>query len=410
MSLSRTSFLALLLASAACAGPDADFKDDASTAPFAEESGKADSAARPIEKGTMLVGRYAEGTFSATEGWLAQTITLTKGDVDLFASGTEKDGGTPQDTILYVYGPRRANGTYPSRAIAFNDDEDPGFSVFSAIRLNVPVDGDYRVVVSTYGNWRTYPRNTARGTWRVIAKCPRAASALACGPTVQAEGGSCWSDAECNGGLRCSGEVTCPPGAQCIWAKAGTCVLDDAWLTYAPKQCGSNPWQQNPVNGDSYLEGELGQVADYFTSKNIKLLDLGFMGPAEPRVHCLACSCARGDTLLVHATATDAARLVKEYQFTRVADRAFLATAPRQCGSNPWAPDSDRAVELQNVVEWAASQGATLDILGFISHAEQRFQCAACSCARGDLLVVRTADDEGNGLLRSLNLGDLWLP
>ena len=29
MSLSRTSFLALLLASAACAGPYADFKDDA---------------------------------------------------------------------------------------------------------------------------------------------------------------------------------------------------------------------------------------------------------------------------------------------------------------------------------------------------------------------------------------------
>jgi hypothetical protein len=185
-------------------------------------------------------------------------------------------------------------------------------------------------------------------------------------------------------------------------------VAEYAWLTYAPKQCGTNPWQQDPQDnegGSALAEGELRQVASYFFSKGITIDQLGLLTPAEPRFVCLSCSCARGDTLLVQAKAGDAARLVAEFGFTRVADKTLAAIAPVQCGGNPWQQQGAAdATELENVVTWATGAGATLTSVGFVYRTELRFHCLACSCSRGDLLVT------GGEGLAPLGFVDLYRP
>ncbi len=410
----RVSFASLVLATAC--GATEDLKEDAAEAPFAAEAlgaegaeGKADSAARPIDRGVLKVGRSGEGEFTAREGWFSYELALTSGQVDVMAWGEQADGST-QDTIVYVFGPQRDNGNFPSRALAFNDDEAQG-TYSSRVTASIPRDGVYRVVVSTYDNWRRFPRNVSRGTFGVIVKCPRAAGAESCGPAALFEGGACWNDIDCVNGLRCQDEIVCPPNVVCIWARAGQCVVDDAWLTYAPKQCGQNPWQQNATGAASHLGGELGDVHGFFAGKNITLKNLGFLAPAEPKFQCQACSCARGDTLLVHAGPFDAARLEQEFGFRCVTDGSLAAVAPVQCGGNPWDEDGDKLVEAENFVSWATDQGATpLSVVGFVFPGEQRFQCAACSCSRGDLLVAGGATEEASHRLNDLGLEPLHRP
>jgi hypothetical protein len=413
----RLAPIPLLLSLAGCA-PEG-VKDDIAEPPFAsmDEAVKADGALRPVDKGLLKVGGAASGTFSASEGWISHEIYLTAGEVDVFASGQEADASIPQDTIVYVFGPKHEkSGLFPRQALAFNDDEEPGVSVSSQARVKVPTDGTYRVVVSTYANWVWYPRNTARGTWTTTVKCPRAGAAEgACGPAVAPEGGACFADGECAPGLHCEGEIVCAPDTLCLYTRPGACVADYAWLTVSPRQCGMNPWQQEPQDGpgaEGLPEGELRDIARYFAAQGIAVEQLGFLDPAEPRATCLACQCPRGDTLLVKAPAAAAERLVAEHGFGRVRAGELAGVAPVQCGGNPWEAEGVAgATELERVVSWATGAGAgPLSAVGFVHHVELRAQCRACSCPRGDLLVAGGARDRALDPLASFGFGDLYTP
>lgn len=180
------------------------------------------------------------------------------------------------------------------------------------------------------------------------------------------------------------------------------------WLTYAPKQCGTNPWngaQPAPGQDGSYLQGEKGEVDNFFRGKGIALAEVGFAYPSEPRMVCMACQCARGDTLVVHAkTPADAAKLVSDFGFAEM-DGDALTTSPRQCGTNPWEGgviNHDDRVESKALSTWAKGAGAELAEAGFLDPTEGRAVCAACQCARGDLAIVFPKTAAGTNKLVSL--------
>ncbi len=179
------------------------------------------------------------------------------------------------------------------------------------------------------------------------------------------------------------------------------------WLTIAPKQCGTNPWSgaQAAVGQEpSHLQGEAGEVHEFFRSQGIGLEQIGFAYPAEPMMVCMACSCPRGDTLVVRAASSaDAQRLVADYGFAPIDDA--LTRAPTQCGTNPWeggqqlANDAD---EAQQLASWAAGAGAPLSAAGLLDYTEPRFVCMACSCPRGDLAIAFPADAASSTKLEDL--------
>ena len=105
---------------------------------------RAESATAPINMGAIHVGAANTGTFTANHGWIAHQIQLSPGAVEFSASGSRADN-TSQDTIVYVFGPLK-DGVYPTRSIAFNDD-DAG-TVASRVRVNIPVGGTYRAAAS----------------------------------------------------------------------------------------------------------------------------------------------------------------------------------------------------------------------------------------------------------------------
>jgi hypothetical protein len=281
--------MVVLALTAACAPSG---KEDASAAPFSvEDDGKADSLSRPVNGGVIKVGQYIQDDFTAQRGWIAYDLELTAGQVDFFAHGQEADGSTPQDTILYVFGPRRPSGKFPSQPRFFNDDAEAGANVGSHILADIPQDGFYRIVVSSYDNWWSWPTNVSRGMYRVIAKCPRDGG-LSCGPTVMYEGGACFADSDCASGLHCENEITCAPGTQCLWVREGVCTGDYAWMTYAPRQCGTNPWQTDAQPGDGVdpatPDAELAAIDSYYEAQGVNMLQVGKLVTAEPTFQCLA--------------------------------------------------------------------------------------------------------------------------
>ena len=115
----RTALL-IPLVLAACSSEPA--KQDISDSPFdaSELDSKADSPNRPTKGIDLRVAQLAHGEFDSSAGFISHQIQLTGGRVDIDLTGSE--GGQPLDTILYVFGPKKANGKYPTRALAFNDD------------------------------------------------------------------------------------------------------------------------------------------------------------------------------------------------------------------------------------------------------------------------------------------------
>jgi hypothetical protein len=399
----------------ACA-PELDGKQDASELPAGltnfEDGGKRDSLAKPLAGGTLRVGQYQEDKFTAQHGWIAYEIELTAGPADVFLHGQAPNYGDALDTILYVYGPKKANGKFPGQVLAFNDDAVPGSDLGSHLLLDVPTDGTYRIVVSSYDNWLYYPTNVTRGDYHVIVKCPRDGGVDACGPAVHYEGGSCWNDGECASGLHCEGEITCLPGTECLIAHPGTCTVDYTWLTYAPHQCGQNPWQENAQPGDgvdSMVTNPEGvEVDNFFESNGIQLLEIGFLHDAVPHVVCLACVCPRGDLLMVKANAADAARLVNEFGFTAATPGQWQEQSPIQCGGNPWDEDADRYQEERNIVAWLGTQSVSLVRVGFVEKTEPYALCRACGCPRGDRLLVSPASPESALALGGLYFADVY--
>ena len=164
------------------------------------------------------------------------------------------------------------------------------------------------------------------------------------------------------------------------------------WLVTAPKQCGSNPWAgAKPAAGKdpSVLGGELGEVDDFFRGKGVALEEVGLLEWTPARMVCMACSCPRGDTLVVKAkSAADAATLKASYGFVELT--GARTTTPRQCGTNPWEGGKPGAGdEEQKLAAWLDGQNADVTEAGFVHKTEPTMVCMACSCPRGDRAVVR---------------------
>lgn len=179
------------------------------------------------------------------------------------------------------------------------------------------------------------------------------------------------------------------------------------WLTVAPRQCGTNPWNgAQPASGQepSSLQGEKGEVDNFFRGQGIALDQIGFAYPAEPSAVCAACSCPRGDALVVKAkTPADAAKLVAQYRFVEAKDA--MTTAPKQCGGNPWeggVPVGDEREETSQLTAWAQSKGAALDDAGFLDFTEPRMVCFSCSCPRGDMAIAFPKDATSANKLENL--------
>lgn len=177
------------------------------------------------------------------------------------------------------------------------------------------------------------------------------------------------------------------------------------WLTISPRQCGTNPWSGvQPAAGQqaSYLSGEAGEVDNFFRAKGIHLEQVGFAHPAEPMMVCMACSCPRGDTLIVHAkSSADAQVLVSQYGFAPM--QHALSRSPTQCGTNPWENGQPSGTdESRQLSSWAASAGAPLEAAAFVEYTEPRMVCMACQCPRGDIAVAFPKDVTSANKLENL--------
>jgi hypothetical protein len=401
------AYLALFISFLAGCGGD---KEHVADLPFGGDyqEGKADSWRFPTPGGHMLVGQFETGTFDAQTGWVGYEIDLSAGPVELQLASAQDRSDPELDTLLVVYGPKQANGRYPSRALAVNDDAVPGQDLSSLLTLDVGA-GTYRVVASTYDNYAAYPHNVSSGLFVLSAWC-QLDGVEACGPELRDLGAGCFDDWQCGDGNHCEGEITCPPGTQCLWVREGACVRDTTWMAYAPRQCGQNPWQLEPSSGDGevgdYRVAELEEIDAYFEGQGIELQSLG-LADLPTDVVCLSCSCSRGDVLVVEALAGDAAALADSFGFAAVDVAQWAAMQPVQCGGNAWDESPEPFAEIAAVRTWAAAAGAPLGNVGFVYPTEPQVQCRACPCPRGDTLVVTPSDAAAREALPSLGFGSL---
>ncbi|MBA3541633.1 MAG: hypothetical protein H0T79_18610 [Deltaproteobacteria bacterium] len=411
MRITLTLTLAALAFTAGCT--DSTDKQDASAPRFdVSDDAKADSPRTPIKGGDLKVSELEEWSFSRTRGYIGYDIQLEQGRVDIDLTGA--DG---LDTILYVFGPKRANGHYPAQVLAFNDDYEPGVNLGSHIVLDVPTAGMYRLVASTYDNYINYPRNVTVADYRLIVRC-QSPTFGACGPAVSPVGGTCWADEDCLAAdgqpLHCEGEVTCAPGTQCLFVREGACVEDYAWMTYAAVQCGS-PWSQVELTDEEatrFPSAELAQVVKFYGQQGIAFDEIGTLAAPEPMVTCSACGCPRGTQVAIKVKTPAAAVLGGLGWIYSASDPAAMSLAPAQCGANPWqtAPTSDLTAELEQVDTWIAGMGASVTKRGFAWSVEPQLVCAACSCPRGDRLLAFPVDQEDHGLLSSSGFADIYVP
>lgn len=408
----KLSPLFALVVVACTSGPS---KQDIADAPFDLEQldAKDDSPTRPSKGQDARVAELIEDRFSGARGFIAHQIHLTEGRVDLDVTGLED--GEPLDTILYVFGPRRANGTYP--ILAFNDDFEPGVNVGSHIVLDVPVEGDYQIVVSTYDNYIYFPYHVSRGDYRLMVKCQNPAFE-ACGPAVSGTGGDCWEDADClavdGTPLHCEGEITCEPGTQCLFTRLGTCVEDYVYMTFEARQCGTNPWNVAVMTEAELAEfpiADLAMVKKHYGKQGVVFHELGQLTRPEPFATCAACSCPRGDEIVVRVPAIHAEALAQDGWIFSAPEPEAMGLAPAQCGSNPWEDGTATSLgeELEQIDTWLASEGAGVTRRGFAFPAEPKVTCAACSCPRGDHLLAFPVDQEDAGLLSSLGFSALYV-
>lgn len=179
----------------------------------------------------------------------------------------------------------------------------------------------------------------------------------------------------------------------------------ERWLTVAPQQCQTNPWDRTPV-GQSHLTGELGRVASFFASKSIAIEQVGVLTPPSPMIVCAACSCPRGDLLVVKAAnATDATRLQNEFGFSPAGDHA-VGKGATSCSTNAWDPNHQDGTAA-DLNDWIAQQGVTASYAGFAEPTEPTITCMACGCPRGDRAVALTKTASGENKLVSLGWTEL---
>ena len=151
--------------------------------------------------------------------------------------------------------------------------------------------------------------------------------------------------------------------------------------------------------------GTLAEVAGRTGELGIVVHEVGFVWKAEPTVTCLACSCPRGDALVVRVRAADAVVLA-DFGFAELGAAPQLR--PIQCSGNAWETGSGDA-EIDLVRAWLDGSSAVATDLGFTYHTEQQALCRACSWPRGDRLIVLPAADEAQAFA-PLGFADVYIP
>ena len=229
-----------------------------------------------------------------------------------------------------------------------------------------------------------------------------ACTARACAPTcsydgnIYMEGQSFPSTDGCN---TCS----CGAGGQVACTKRA--CAPGAWLSLLPRQCQGNPWQQVSSKGDgtapAYADAELLAIDNYFEDQGIDLMELGLLQPGETDGTCGACNCARGDRLVVRASATQAAELTAKHGFTAVAATDALTLSPKLC-NNPWTTSQVPKDEAKNALTWLKSSGAAVGHTGLVYRTATVAGCEACNCARGDRLLSYPKGDAAVTKLKEL--------
>jgi hypothetical protein len=375
-----------LAALAACESSSSDAaKRDISSLP--EESIQSALTSAPVDPNitTLLSGTELTAPLSPQAGWLAYELSLPAGRTDLTVSGV-RTNGKPLDTVAWILGPRNANGGYTVPAVAFNDDAasppaTPG-TVSSFLTATIAQAGRYLLLISTYENWASYPAIVTSGTVKVRVTCPRGSDAVSCQQPASPVGGSCIDTSGCAAGLLCD---------------AGTCVQDFVWLYTAPRVC-NTPWDAATPPAGTALTGELAKLDGYLRANSITLVEVGYLWPQNVQYTCQYCGCWRGEYIIVKARAADRARLTASFGFADL-NVPVLGYAPKQCSSNPWqagivniAAVTPRQ-EATQVTAWAANTvGAAVNLAGFSYPTTAVATCSACTCARGDRLVVAPRD------------------
>jgi hypothetical protein len=199
----------------------------------------------------------------------------------------------------------------------------------------------------------------------------------------------------------CYQTATCERQAdgECGWTETETlltCIREarepevtlSGYYTITPIQCGGNGWEAPGVVPSPNLSGELGRALGWLEASGVAVEELGFVNPVEPYAVCLACSCPRGDRLVVKADDNQATALIALGFEPMTRGGHAIAT---QC-DNPWG---DRgADEARNVAEYAAGLGVVLEEVGFLQPSHFFTACLACSCPRGDRVFVVPASGE----------------
>ena len=185
-----------------------------------------------------------------------------------------------------------------------------------------------------------------------------------------------------------AGDVPAPPKERV--------PIEGVLLTLEPKACKSNPWEKTketlPKIEASFVDKELNTIAAFFQLKKLTLVELGILKAAAPVATCRACNCPRGDILAVVAKKEDVAALTKDYGFVEMPAGSYLAATPLACDANPWSKLTG-ADENAKIVAYLKGESIEAQYTGLLFATTPRITCAACSCPRGDRLLVKTKDN-----------------
>jgi len=153
-----------IMALAACGAADERVETDAkSDAPVPTvPSGKADDAGIPV-RGTLGFGDIG----ALEDNTIPQPLQFDAYELDIAAGGiatievSQKGTSRGFDSLLYIFGPRAEDGSYPAKPLAY--DDDAGWGLLSRVRdWKAEQGGTYLVAVGSF---------EGKGLYRLEAEC-----------------------------------------------------------------------------------------------------------------------------------------------------------------------------------------------------------------------------------------------
>lgn len=182
-------------------------------------------------------------------------------------------------------------------------------------------------------------------------------------------------------------------------------------MTYALKQCLSNPWQTD--TNELILTADKVAFTQWLEGQGIAPLHVSYAPAPEGLAVCLACSCPSGETYRIIIPASYYA-LAETLGFTFEGDYIWpsaqpeFATAewrvftPYQCFANKWNVKKEPVRNIERdfhlMKTWLEEQGVNVKYLGFIRGISLSQQCTKVST---DKYGVAALDDESSTILAS---------